>query len=622
MAFFELNVLNNTQSPIVGIDLGTTNSLAALYVDGRPQILRPEGHAGSVPSALFFAGKGEVLVGKTARERAVVDPSRAMFSVKRFMGRGLADVAGDLKDVSFEASENERGQLFFDVDGKQLSPQQLSSLILRSVQAVASEALGGTPVTRAVITVPAYFDDAQRQATRDAARLAGIEVERIVNEPTAASLAYGLDQKGEGTVCVYDLGGGTFDVSLLSIEEGVFRVLSTSGDTHLGGDDFDRVLVDLALEELADQLSEDARRDPALLQALRLTAQHTKHELTTAQRAELHVSAPDHGLNWRREVTREEFAARIEPLLERTIDACRRALVDAGLESGAIDEVVLVGGSTRVPAVRERVEQFFGRKPHTELDPDQVVALGAAVQGHILSGGTRDILLMDVTPLSLGLETMGGAVDKVIHRNSPIPCQATEGYTTYADNQTGISFHVVQGEREMARDCRSLGRFELTGIPPLPAGMAKVAVRFQIDANGMLQVTAKEERTGQTAEIEVQPMNGLTDDEVEGILADSYDNAQADFDERRVADLKVELGTMLRAIDSNIEAAKPHLDQETLADLTEACDAARAAREGEPAAAEIQAVRDRLEQVSMPLAAVLMDHVAKQALAGKALGDV
>jgi molecular chaperone DnaK len=275
-----------------------------------------------------------------------------------------------------------------------------------------------------------------------------------------------------------------------------------------------------------------------------------------------------------------------------------------------------------VPAVRQRVEQFFGRKPHTELDPDQVVALGAAVQGHILSGGTRDILLMDVTPLSLGLETMGGAVDKVIQRNSPIPCQATEGYTTYADNQTGISFHVVQGEREMARDCRSLGRFELTGIPPLPAGMAKVAVRFQIDANGMLQVTAKEERTGETAEIQVQPMNGLTDDEVEGILAESYDNAQADFDERRVADLKVELGTMLRAIDANLEAAKPHLDPETQADLGEACDAARAARDGSPSASEIQAIRDRLEQSSLPLAAVLMDNVAKQALAGKALGDV
>ncbi len=620
MPFLELDVLDNAPNPIVGIDLGTTNSLAAMFVDGRPVVLRSEGQSGSVPSAIWFGPEGKILVGKEARDHAMTEPGRAIFSVKRFMGRGLEDVAGDLVGVPFEASAGEGGVLRFDVHGKSYSPQELSALILRKVQWVASQALGGASVERAVITVPAYFDDAQRQATRDAARLAGIEAVRIVNEPTAASLAYGLDQRKEGTVAVYDFGGGTLDVSILAIEEGVFRVLSTAGDTHLGGDDLDRVLVGLAADEL--KLTPAQRKDAALMQGLRLAAERTKKALTNAAEAEFSFQAPEHGLQLRHRITRAEFEQLAAELIERTLDACRRALSDAKLTAADVDEVVLVGGSTRIPAVRQAVESLFGRKPHMELDPDEVVALGAAVQGHVLAGGTRDILLLDVTPLSLGLETMGGAVAKVVHRNSPVPCQATEGFTTHAENQTGLKLNVLQGERELAADCRSLGQFELKGIPPMPAGMPRIAVRFQIDADGILQVTAKEESSGASAFIEVQPMNGLSDDQVEQMLADSYEHAQEDFDQRRIADLKVELETMLQAVAKHLPAVEPELDPDTIDEIQEAMQAAEGVRAGSPTADQAQKARDELERASLPLAAVLMDSVAKQALSGKALGDV
>ncbi len=622
MGYTKLDVLEDGPRKIViGIDLGTTNSLPALWIDERPEILRQEGESGSIPSVIHVSEQGETLVGQEALARAVVDPLHTIFSVKRFMGRGLADIEVDLATLPFLVSENDHGVIQIEVRGRKYTPPELSAMILRRVCEQASAAFDGAQVTSAVITVPAYFDDAQRQATRDAARLADIEVLRIINEPTAASLAYGLDQQEDGTVAVFDLGGGTFDVSILTIEEGVFQVLSTNGDTQLGGDDIDRLLVELIRKELGETIGEEGVLDPGFLAAARLAAERCKIALSRDPRHEIHLSLPELGVNWRRRVTRAELEERMAPLIERTIACCRRALSDAGLGVEQIDQVVLVGGSTRIPMVRRRVEEFFGRVPHTELNPEEVVALGAAAQAQVLIGGTRSILLMDVTPLSLGLETVGGAVSKIIERNSTIPCSVTEGFTTYADNQTGIDFHIVQGEREIASDCRTLGRFKLSGIPPMPAGLARVAVKFHIDADGVLTVSAREQSTGVRAEIEVKPMHGLTDEELETMLEEGFANAEADFDARRLVDLQAELGTMLLAISKNLDTAQERLDRESFLDLTEAVAVAEKVCLGQDLDS-VREARDRLEQASLPLAAVLMDEVVQQTVTGKRLEDV
>ena len=621
MGYLELNVLQpGAAQPALGIDLGTTNSLAAIWRNGRPEILHAEGESGLIPSVIHFPADGPPIVGREARSRAVADPLNTIFSIKRFMGRGLSDVKEDLEALPYRATETERKVIQIDVRGHRYTPPQLSALILEKVRDNARRALG-QDVARAVITVPAYFDDTQRQATRAAAWLAGLEVLRIINEPTAASLAYGLDGRESGNVAVYDLGGGTFDVSILSIADGVFRVLSTAGDTHLGGDDFDRRLAGIAAAEIGRKSGTETLEDAGFRQAIRLAAERSKIELSQRNETEMHLALPELGLNWRRNVTRAEFEEKTSDLVERTIDCCRRALSDARLGNAEIDEVVLVGGSSRIPAVRRRVEEFFGRKPHTELNPDEVVALGAAVQAHILTGGKRDMLLLDVTPLSLGIETMGGAVAKIIQRNATIPCHATEGFTTYVDDQTGIDFNVVQGEREMAKDCRSLGRFQLKGIPPMPAGMARVDVRFHIDADGLLTVSAKEQRSGQSAQIEVQPMHGLTDSEVETMLQESYAHAKDDFEDRHLADVRVEIGIMVRATERNLATARRELDRESIRDLEEALQRARAVLDQGDLAAT-KSARDALEQATLPLAALLMDSVAKQALSGKRLDEV
>lgn len=623
MGYIELDVLDSTPKRVViGIDLGTTNSLPAIWKDGRPEVLRIEGEPALVPSVVHLKDDGTAIVGRSARARSLDDPAHTVHSVKRFMGRSLSDLDNaDLERLPYRVSETDRGLVQIQVRDKSFTPQELSALVLREVCAQASVAMDGAEIMSAVITVPAYFDDAQRQATRDAARLAGVEVLRIINEPTAASLAYGLDQRKEGNVAVYDLGGGTFDVSILSIEDGVFQVLSTGGDTRLGGDDIDAALMDLVRAELAGSVGDEVFADPAYRQAARLASEKAKIVLSSKPETDLTLSLPEFGVNVRRRITREEFDALITPLVDRSIAACERALADAKLEKGAIDEVVLVGGSTRVPLVRERVAAFFGREPHTELNPDEVVALGAAAQAEVLMGGSRDILLMDVTPLSLGLETMGGAAEKLIQRNSRIPCSVTEGFTTYADNQTGIDFHVLQGEREMAADCRSLGRFKLTGIPPMPAGMARVGVKFHLDADGILTVTAKEESTGTVSSIEVKPSHGLSEGEIETMLEQSYANAKKDFDERRRVDLIAEIGTMLRHTEANLDAARAHLDIESVEDLEEAIAAAKEAQNSADLE-EVQSARDVLDRATMPLATVLMEGVVKQAVAGKKLEDV
>jgi molecular chaperone DnaK len=609
---------------IVGIDLGTTYSLVA-FVDkstGRPKCIPGPYGVTLCPSVVSVDPDGTIIAGEAARRRLLTQPDRTIYSVKRLMGRGVADIQDDLRRFPFRIETGSENVIRVRLGERVFTPPEISAFILRELKSWAEEFFG-EPVDRAVITVPAYFNDAQRQATKDAGRLAGLEVLRLVNEPTAAALAYGLHEQKRGRVAVYDFGGGTFDISILKListgEGDIYQVLATNGDTHLGGDDIDNLLQDIARREIRDQFGLDVARQPAVMQELRKALIRAKHELSVNESTT--VRFPLDGGVWLREFTRCELDTLIRPLVDRTMGPVRQALADAKLKPSDMDEVVLVGGSTRIPWVRNTVKEFFGRQPHAELNPDEVVALGAAVQANILETGVKDMLLLDVTPLSLGIETMGGVIAKLISRNSTIPASAEEMFTTGVDNQTGIDIHVLQGERELAKDCRSLARFQLR-VPPGPAGLARVQVKFLLDANGILQVAAKDLRAGEERSIEVQPSYGLNDTEMERMLEESIEYAEQDFAQRQLIEARNEAETILAATAKSLtQPAAADLEPDERRRLDAAVLALRTAMAGSDYKL-IRARIDELNQATMHLAELMMNQVLHATVEGKRLDEV
>jgi Fe-S protein assembly chaperone HscA len=612
-------------SRIIGIDLGTTNSLVA-YVDdksGLPQVIPDRDGRALLPSVVAFTPDG-VLVGDEAKRQLVRRPASTVYSVKRFMGRGYEDVKDELRYFPFTVRPA-NGTVRLDVGGRDVTPPEVSAIVLRALKERAS-AHFGEPVEKAVITVPAYFNDSQRQATRDAGRIAGLDVVRIVNEPTAASLAYGLHRLSEGVIAVYDLGGGTFDISILRVKDGIFEVLATNGNTHLGGDDFDRAVMVWLLEDIQSRHDTDIRsegldlaHDGEAMQELRLAAEAAKIRLSSEERTTL--TLPFETFTYHREITRADLERRIEPLVATTQGPCRQALADAGLRPEEVDQIVLVGGSTRVPLVRRRVQALFGKAPHSQLNPDEVVALGAAVQAQILAGGITTMLLLDVTPLSLGIETLGGVVSVLIPRNTTIPTSAREMFTTSVDGQTVVDMHVVQGERELALDCRSLARFELRGIDPMPAGMPKIEVTFLIDASGILQVHARELRTAKAASIEVKPTYGLTEADVDRMVEESFEYAEADVEARMLIEVRNEADTVITHVRRALAQGASLVSDGEQAQIAAALDELQRVRDGR----DRDVIRDRttaLNRVTEHLAEVMMDAALRDALGTRRAAEI
>ena len=613
----------------MGIDLGTTNSLVAAVQEGAPRALVDDGGVGVggggaiVPSVVHYAADGNVVVGEAARRLAAAHPAETIASAKRFMGRGPADAEATRKMTPYRFAPVTDGVVRFAVgaDRAPVTPVEVSAEILRVLRARA-EAQLGAPLEGAVITVPAYFDDGQRQATRDAGRLAGLEVLRLLNEPTAAALAYGLDKQAEGTFAVFDLGGGTFDVSILKLEGGVFEVRSTGGDSALGGDDFDRAIAAHLLREMG--LPEDGGGDRALVRRVLDAARAAKEALSNAEEVPVLVERPAGGGGgpWAGTLGRAEMEALVRPVLERCRPSVRRALKDAEVGTGALSGVILVGGATRMPLVRQFVGELFGREPLADIDPDEVVALGAAIQADLLArGGRDDVVLMDVVPLSLGLEMMGGVVEKLIHRNTTVPCGATQTFTTYADNQTGFDLHVLQGERELVADNRSLARFKLGGLPPGPAGMARLEVTFLVDADGILRVSARELGTGKEASIQVKPSYGLTDEQVEQMLLDSFAHGEEDVRTRQLVEQRVEADRILAATRAAL-ADTPELatdeDRRAIAAAGEALEAARAGGDH----LRIRSMVEALDVASKPFAERRMNRALALGIQGKQVAEV
>jgi len=591
-------------SKVIGIDLGTTNSVVAVLEGGEPVVIPNSEGGRTTPSVVAFTKDGERLVGQVAKRQAVTNPENTIFSIKRFMGRRYDEVADEAKMVPYKVVRAPNGDVRIDVMGKLYSPPEISAMILQKLKQSAEDHLG-EKVTKAVITVPAYFNDAQRQATKDAGKIAGLEVARIVNEPTAAALAYGLDKKKDETIAVYDFGGGTFDISVLEVGEGVVEVKATNGDTHLGGDNIDQRVIDWIISEFKKDQGIDLSKDKMALQRLKEAAEKAKMELSTTMETEINLpfitadaSGPKH---LAMKLSRAKLEQLVGDLLDRSMGPVKQCLKDAGVEPKAIDEVVLVGGQTRTPKIQQMVKDCFGKEPHKGVNPDEVVAVGAAVQAGILSGDVKDVLLLDVTPLSLGVETLGGVMTKLIERNTTIPTKKTEVFSTAADNQTSVEVHVLQGEREMARDNRTLGRFHLVGIPPAPRGVPQIEVTFDIDANGILNVSAQDKATGKTQNITITASSGLSKDEVARMVSEAQSHSEEDKRRRELVDLRNQTDTLAYSLEKLLKDNREKVGEAEAKSIEEAVAEARKAMEGEDASA-LRSAMDKLTSLSHKLA--------------------